>query len=102
MTQSVSGFVYFLGAIPGGTAGAQFRIQSAIIVGLGCLSVGAFVLYPAAEMHAFSYFLGAIAMMSCGWILLEIAANPFVACLGRAETFVCRSTWRNPSSRSAS
>jgi FHS family L-fucose permease-like MFS transporter len=90
LTQSVYSIVYFVGAIPAALYARRFGYKAAILIGLGSVCVGAFVLYPAAETHVFDYFLGAIALMSLGWILLEVAANPLAACLGPEEHFVQR------------
>jgi FHS family L-fucose permease-like MFS transporter len=42
--------------------------------------------YPAAELHMFSLFLTALFVLALGFTLLQIAANPYVAILGKPET----------------
>lgn len=90
LTRGIYSIVYFLGAIPAALCARRFGYKAAVLFGLGSIGVGAFVLYPATEMHAYAYFLFAATVMSCGWILLEIAANPLVAALGPVETSVQR------------
>jgi MFS transporter, FHS family, L-fucose permease len=86
----VYNFVYIFGAIPAALYARRFGSKAAILLGLGCIGVGAYTLYPAAEMHAFGYLLTAVSILACGWILLEVAANPLAACLGPSRGFVWR------------
>jgi MFS transporter, FHS family, L-fucose permease len=88
LTQGVCGVVYFLAAIPSALFAYRFGYKVAIIFGLGSLCVGAFLLYPAAETRAFPYYLFAAVVMSWGWILLEVVANPLAASFGTGETSV--------------
>jgi len=86
LTQSVYDLVYFVLAVPAAIYSRAFGSKATIVFGLGAWSVGAFLFYPAAQQHAFLFFLFAAAVMSCGYIILEIAANPLVAQLGPPET----------------
>jgi FHS family L-fucose permease-like MFS transporter len=88
LTQSIYSIAYFLGAIPAALCARRFGYKAAILFGLGSIGVGAYVLYPAAETHVFPYFLLAVTVMSCGWIFLEVAANPLAASIGRAKASV--------------
>lgn len=90
LTKSVYAIVYFVGAIPAALCARRFGYRIGIQFGLGSLCIGAFVLYPAAVTHTFSYFLSAVIIMSWGWILLEVAANPLAASLGSIETSIQR------------
>jgi FHS family L-fucose permease-like MFS transporter len=90
LTQGVYSIVYLLGAIPAALYARRFGYKAAITFGLGSLGVGALVMYPAAETHVFLYFLFAVTVMSCGWILLEVAANPLAAGFGTIESSVRR------------
>ena len=90
LTQSVYAIVYFVGAIPAALYARRLGYKAGIILGLGNLGLGAFLLYPAAEMQAYPYFLFAVILMSCGWIMLEVAANPLVASFGSVKTSVQR------------
>ncbi len=86
LTQSVYDIAYFLLAIPAAIYSRTFGSKAAMVAGLGAWAVGAFLFYPAALQHAFLFFLFAAAVMSGGYIFLEIAANPFVAQMGPPET----------------
>ncbi len=90
LTDSTYSIVYFVAAIPAALYARRFGYKAAILFGLGSFCVGAFLLYPAAETRIFDYFLFALVIMSCGWLLLEIAANPLAASLGPVETSVQR------------
>jgi MFS transporter, FHS family, L-fucose permease len=90
LTQSVYSIVYFLLAIPAALYARAFGYRAAIVCGLGCYAVGAFLFYPAAEQHAFLFFLVAAAIMSCGWIFIEVAANPMIAMMGSFGNFTQR------------
>jgi MFS transporter, FHS family, L-fucose permease len=90
LTQSVFSIVYFLGAIPAALCARRFGYKTTILFGLGSLGIGALVLYPASAQHAFHFFLIAVTVMSFGWILLEVAANPLAVSLGSAETGIRR------------
>ncbi len=89
-TQSVYSLIYVVGAIPAALYARRFGYKATILFGLGMFCIGSFLFYPATETHAFSYFTSAVAVMSCGWIFLEIGANPLVMMLGRPETAVQR------------
>ena len=90
LAQSLTGVVYFFGAIPAAFYARRFGAKAAILFGLGCICIGSFTLYPAAEIHTHGAFLFAVAVITCGWIFLEVAANPLAASLGPDETFVQR------------
>ncbi|TWU31801.1 sugar MFS transporter [Novipirellula artificiosorum] len=56
-------------------------IISLLICGFGCA-----MFYPAAEFQAYPFFLGALFLLATGVTLLQIAANPYAAILGKPET----------------
>lgn len=86
LTQSVYDIVYFILAMPAAVYARTLGSKAAIVFGLGSLAVGAFLFYPAAHQHTFLCFLFAAAVMSCGYIFLEIAANPVISQMGPPET----------------
>jgi FHS family L-fucose permease-like MFS transporter len=90
LTRSIYNLVYIVGAIPAALYALRFSYKAAILLGLGCICVGAFTLYPAAETHTVTYFLTAIGIMAFGWIVLEVTANPLAAALGSRRNFVQR------------
>lgn len=90
LTQSVYSLIYFLFAVPAAIYARAFGSKAAIVFGLGSWCVGAFMFYPAAQQHIFLFFLFAAAVMSCGYIFVEIAVNPIVARIGPPETATLR------------
>ncbi len=48
---------------------------------LACLMV-----YPAAKIPSFAFFLAALIVLATGITILQVAANPYVAILGKPET----------------
>jgi FHS family L-fucose permease-like MFS transporter len=104
LTQSLYDLVYFVLAVPAAIYARTFGSKATIIFGLGSWSVGAFLFYPAALQHAFLFFLFAAAVMSCGYIFLEIAANSVVAQLGPPQTATLRLNFAlaRPEARAAS
>lgn len=77
---------YFLLAMPAALFMRRFGYKAAVVCGLCIFSLGAFLFYPAAEMHAYVYFLGALLVIASGLAFLETSANPMVAALGSPET----------------
>jgi len=77
---------YFLLAMPAAMFSRRFGYKAAVVCGLCIFSLGAFLFYPAAEMHAYIYFLGALLVLASGLSFLETSANPMVAALGSPET----------------
>ena len=90
VTQNVYSFVYLLLAIPAALYARTFGSKAGIVFGLGAWCVGAFLFYPAAQQHAFPFFLFAAAVLCCGYIFIEIAVNPVVARMGPPETAIRR------------
>lgn len=90
LTQSIYGIIYLLLAVPAAIYARALGSKAAIVFGLGAWGIGAFLFYPAAQAHAFPYFLAAAAVMSAGYIFVEIGANPIVAGLGPPQTTVRR------------
>jgi MFS transporter, FHS family, L-fucose permease len=90
VTQSAYSLTYFLFAIPAALYTRIFGGKAGVIFGLGAWCVGAFLFYPAAQQHAFLFFLFAAAVMSLGYIFIEISVNPLVARMGPPESAIRR------------
>lgn len=90
LAQSIISLVYLFVAMPAAIYSRTFGSKATIVFGLGCWAIGAFLFYPAAQQHAFWFFLFAAAVMSAGYISLEIGANPIIAAMGPPETTVRR------------
>jgi FHS family L-fucose permease-like MFS transporter len=63
-----------------------------IIIGLVGAALGCVLFYPAAGARSFNLFLVALFVLASGITLLQVAANPFVAILGKPETAAARLT----------
>jgi MFS transporter, FHS family, L-fucose permease len=92
--QSLAGwalsFGYYLMALPAALVSRNFGYKSGVVFGLGTFAVGLFLFYPAAEQHAFAWFLLAAVMIGSGLAILEVSADPLVVRLGDKKTAVRR------------
>jgi MFS transporter, FHS family, L-fucose permease len=73
---------YFLLAIPASLSMRRFGYRVALVIGLLLYAAGAFLFYPAAVLHTYGLFLGALFVIASGLAFLETAANPLVTVLG--------------------
>jgi MFS transporter, FHS family, L-fucose permease len=76
---------YFLLAIPASFSMRRYGYKAALLIGLLLYAAGAFLFYPAAALHTYSMFLGALFIIASGLAFLETAANPLITVLGPAE-----------------
>jgi MFS transporter, FHS family, L-fucose permease len=77
---------YFLMSIPAGKVIARFGYKRGIVIGLATGGIGALLFYPAAGQLSFPLFLCALFVLATGITLLQVAANPYAAVLGKPET----------------
>ncbi len=77
---------YFIMSIPSGSIIAKVGYQKGIVIGLLTSAVGALLFYPAASAISYPLFLTALFVLASGITLLQVAANPYVAVLGKPET----------------
>jgi MFS transporter, FHS family, L-fucose permease len=77
---------YFIFSIPASRIIDWVGYKKAIIVGLGTMIVACLAFYPAARIPSFPFFLAALIILAAGITVLQVAANPYVAILGKAET----------------
>src|SRR5690606_9326657 len=73
---------YFFMAIPAGLIMKRYGYKTGILVGLSLFSLGCFLFIPAANTVSYTFFLGALFVLSCGLTILETAANPYITVLG--------------------
>jgi MFS transporter, FHS family, L-fucose permease len=81
---------YFLMAIPAGIFMTKTSYKNGIIVGLALYAIGAFLFYPSALNHSFTFFLLSVFVLASGLTFLETAANPYVTVLGPGTTSAFR------------
>jgi FHS family L-fucose permease-like MFS transporter len=83
---------YFVMSVPSGMIVEKVGYKSGIIIGLLVAALGCVVMYPAASVRSYALFLFALFVLGSGITLLQVAANPFVAVLGKPETASARLT----------
>jgi FHS family L-fucose permease-like MFS transporter len=77
---------YFLMSLPAGRIINKIGYKSGIVLGLLIAGLGALLFYPAASLLSYGFFLFAFFVLASGIVILQVAANPFVAALGSPET----------------
>jgi FHS family L-fucose permease-like MFS transporter len=60
--------------------------QRTMVVGLLTMALGAILFIPAANTPSYGLFLAALIILAAGITALQVAANPYVAVLGPAQT----------------
>ena len=83
---------YFLMALPAGRLVAALGYKKGIVAGLAIAGLGALGFWPAAGLHLYPAFLGALFVLATGITVLQVAANPYVALLGPEATSSSRLT----------
>jgi len=77
---------YFVFSIPASKIIDWIGYKKAIVVGLMTMVAACIGFYPAAKIPSFPFFLGALIVLATGITILQVAANPYVAVLGKAKT----------------
>lgn len=83
---------YFIVSVPAGYLVRRLGYQQGIVVGLLIACAGCALFYPAASLQTYPLFLAALFVLASGITVLQVAANPYVTVLGRAETASSRLT----------
>jgi FHS family L-fucose permease-like MFS transporter len=92
MVQFAFFMAYFVLSIPSGFVVKKLGYKTGIIVGLVVAALGCVLFYPSASARSYAMFLMALFVLASGIVLLQVAANPFVALLGKPETASSRLT----------
>lgn len=77
---------YFVFGIPAGQIVAKVGYPRGIVIGLITAGLGAFLFTAAASVPSYPFFLLGLFVLATGITILQVAANPYVAALGRPET----------------
>ncbi len=77
---------YGLTSIPSSRLIEKIGYLKGIIAGFVLMAVGCLLFIPATMMNEYHWFLCALFVVASGIVLLQVAANPFVAQIGAAET----------------
>ncbi len=86
LIQTAFFLAYFVFSIPSAKIIDWLGYKRAIIVGLGTMVAACLMFYPAAKIPSFPFFLTGFFVLAGGITVLQVAANPYVAVLGRPET----------------
>ena len=77
---------YFIFSIPASKIIDWIGYKKAIVVGLFTMVVACLAFYPAARIPSFPFLLAALIILATGITILQVAANPYVAILGKPKT----------------
>ncbi len=86
LIQTAFFLAYFVISLPAAKIIDWIGYKRAIIVGLSTMVAACLLVYPAAKIPSFPFFLTALMVLASGITILQVAANPYVAVLGRPET----------------
>lgn len=77
---------YAIFGFPSGKVVEWIGYQRTMVVGLFTMAIGAILFIPAANLPSYGLFLAALVILAAGITALQVAANPYVAVLGPAQT----------------
>src|SRR3979490_2808340 len=77
---------YFVFSVPASRIIDWIGYKKAIVVGLLTMVIACLAFYPAAKIPSFPFFPGALIVLATGITILQVAANPYVAVLGKPQT----------------
>src|SRR6266852_3039416 len=77
---------YFVFSIPAAKIIDWIGYKRAIVVGLLTMIVACLAFFPVAKIPSFPFFLAALIILATGITILQVAANPYVAVLGKPQT----------------
>jgi len=86
LIQTAFFLAYFVISLPAAKIIDWIGYKRAIIVGLSTMVAACLLVYPAAKIPSFPFFLTALMILAAGITVLQVAANPYVAVLGKPET----------------
>lgn len=86
LIQTAFFLAYFIISLPAAKIIDWIGYKRAIIVGLSTMVAACLLVYPAARIPSFPFFLAALMVLASGITVLQVAANPYVAVLGPAQT----------------
>jgi FHS family L-fucose permease-like MFS transporter len=86
LIESVWFIAYFVASIPSAMLIRRIGYKRSIVIGLLAMAAGALMMVPAARIPSYAVVLVALFVIASGITLLQVAANPYVAVVGPAET----------------
>lgn len=82
----IGSLLYFFVSVKFGDPISKIGYRNGMSMGLFIAGIGCLVFYPATVFHSYALFLGALFCLGFGICILQIAANPYAALLGKEET----------------
>lgn len=82
----IGSVVYFVISVIWGDPMSKMGYKNGIIIGLIISALACAGFYPAAAIREYNFFLVMLFILGLGFTLLQIAANPYVALLGKPQT----------------
>ena len=92
LIESVWFIAYAVMGMPSAFLIERTGYKNAIIIGLAVMAAGALMMVPAARIPSYGVTLFALFVVASGITLLQVAANPYVAVIGPAESSESRLT----------
>jgi MFS transporter, FHS family, L-fucose permease len=86
LIQTAFFLAYFIFSVPSAKIIDWIGYKRAIVVGLSTMVAACLLVYPAAKIPSFAFFLTALLILAAGITVLQVAANPYVAVLGKPQT----------------
>lgn len=86
LMQSAIYGAYFLLAVPAGILIKRFGTRIGVVSGLVLFGIGSLLFIPTSMVMTFELFLLPLFVIGCGLVILETAANPYIALLGDPRT----------------
>jgi FHS family L-fucose permease-like MFS transporter len=86
LIESVWFIAYFVASIPSAKLIERIGYQKSLVVGLLVMAAGAFGMMLAASIPSYGVTLTMLFVIASGITLLQVAANPYVAVVGKPET----------------
>lgn len=86
LIESVWFIAYFVASLPSAKLIERIGYQKSLVAGLGIMALGALAMIPAARIPSYGVTLAALFVIASGITLLQVAANPYVAVVGKPET----------------
>lgn len=90
LIESVWFIAYFVASIPAAKLIARVGYQRALVTGLGIMALGTLGMILASHQVSYAITLTALFVIASGITLLQVAANPYVAVVGPAESAPAR------------
>ena len=82
----IGSLIYFWISSKKGDPISKIGYKNGILLGLLLSALGCILFYPAAAVKSYGLFLAALFVLALGFTILQIAANPYVALLGKPNT----------------